>query len=44
MHEQLLWGEVAELIESNSEDSLMQNYAGCIMGPLLGRDHIDAGV
>ncbi|XP_078157665.1 inositol-pentakisphosphate 2-kinase IPK1-like [Carex rostrata] len=43
-HEQLLWGDVAELIESNSEDSLMQNYAGCIMGPLLGSVHIDAGV
>lgn len=44
MHEQLLWGNVAELIESNSRDILMQNYANRIMGPLLGSKHIDAGV
>jgi inositol-pentakisphosphate 2-kinase len=44
MHEQLLWGNVAELIDSNSKDILMQNYATFIMGPLLGSKHIDAGV
>ncbi|KAJ4816559.1 Inositol-pentakisphosphate 2-kinase [Rhynchospora pubera] len=43
-HEQLIWANVAELIESKSKDSLAQIYATRIMGPLLGTNHIDAGV
>ncbi|KAJ4754259.1 Inositol-pentakisphosphate 2-kinase [Rhynchospora pubera] len=43
-HEQLIWANVDGLVESKSKDSLAQIYVTSIMGPLLGTNHIDAGV
>ncbi|KAJ3694324.1 hypothetical protein LUZ60_009804 [Juncus effusus] len=44
MHEQLVWGDVAELFESKSKDNLVQNYTKYVMCPLFGTNHIDTGV
>uniref|UniRef100_A0ACD5UDV4 Uncharacterized protein n=1 Tax=Avena sativa TaxID=4498 RepID=A0ACD5UDV4_AVESA len=41
--EQLLWGEIPELIESVKQDCLPQAYAQ-VMSQHLGADHVDGGV
>nr|CAD1838318.1 unnamed protein product [Ananas comosus var. bracteatus] len=43
-HEQLLWGDVIELLESLSKDNLGQVFAMHVMSRFLGAKHIDSGI
>lgn len=42
--EQLLWGEIPELVESVKQDLLPQAYAVHVMSQHLGANHVDGGV
>lgn len=43
-YEQLLWGEIPELVESVKQGSVAQAYAVHVMSQHLGADHVDGGV
>lgn len=43
-YEQLMWGEIPELVESVKQDCLAQAYAIHVMSQHLGANHVDGGV
>ncbi|KAI5010504.1 hypothetical protein ZWY2020_012641 [Hordeum vulgare] len=43
-YEQLVWGQIPELVESVKQGSVAQAYAVHVMSPHLGHDHVDGGV
>jgi hypothetical protein len=43
-YEQLVWGDIPELIESVKQGSVAQAYAVHVMSQHLGHDHVDGGV
>lgn len=44
MHECLVWKEVEELLSASTKDIANHLYAQLVMSPLLGSQHVDAGV
>ncbi|XP_058092016.1 inositol-pentakisphosphate 2-kinase IPK1 isoform X4 [Magnolia sinica] len=43
-HECLLWNDTQELVTCSSKESLGQLFALHVMSPLLGSEHVDAGI
>ena len=43
-HERLLWKETKELVASPDKEAAERLFAHFVMGPLLGPNHVDAGV
>lgn len=42
-HEQLLWSDTGELVDSASKEISEEVFVTCVMAPLLGSEFIDAG-
>lgn len=43
-HERRLWSDVKEIATADSRDVASRMFAVHVMRPLLGDDHVDAGV
>ncbi|KAK1407974.1 hypothetical protein QVD17_39602 [Tagetes erecta] len=43
-HERLIWKEVGELLSASTKDIANHMYARLVLSPLLGSQHVDAGV
>lgn len=44
VHEKLVWAAIGELVESTSTKVIQQAFVTTVLNPLLGTEHMDAGV